>query len=43
MSTLSEEERKRRLDGRKPQVVVKIEEDLEDSFDAKKYLRYVRK
>lgn len=43
LSTLTEEERKRRLEGRKPQVVVKVEEDLEDSFSAKKYLRYVKK
>lgn len=43
LSTLSEEERKRRLENRKPRIAVKVEEDLEDSFNARKYLRYIRK
>lgn len=42
LSSLSEEERKRRMESRKPRTAVKIEEDLEDSFSAKKYLRYVK-
>lgn len=43
LSTLSDEERKRRMENRKPQIIIKVEDDLEDSFDARKYLRYVRK
>ncbi|XP_055319969.1 39S ribosomal protein L55, mitochondrial [Sitodiplosis mosellana] len=43
LTTLTEEERKRRLESRKPQIVMKVEEDLEDNFSARKYLRYVKK
>ncbi|XP_022918310.1 large ribosomal subunit protein mL55 [Onthophagus taurus] len=41
--TLSEAERKERLDRRKPKKKVKIEDDLEDDFDSKKYLKYLKK
>lgn len=43
VSMLTEEQRRQRLDSRKPRVSVKIEEDLEDSYNAKKYLRYIKK
>lgn len=43
LSTLSEAERKRRLESRRPKIALKLEEDLEDTFNAKKYLRYVKK
>lgn len=43
LSTLTEAERKRRLECRRPKTITKLEEDLEDTFDAKKYLRYVKK
>lgn len=43
LSTLTDEERKRRLESRKPQIVIKVEEDLDDNFSAKKYLRYIKK
>ncbi|XP_074036378.1 mitochondrial ribosomal protein L55 [Leptinotarsa decemlineata] len=41
--TLSESERKAKLDARKPKKKVSIEEDLEDSYDSKKYLKYLKK
>ncbi|XP_066253297.1 large ribosomal subunit protein mL55 [Euwallacea similis] len=41
--TLSEDDRKARLEKRKPKTKVVIEEDLEDSFDSKKYLKYLKK
>uniref|UniRef100_A0A6V7LQX9 39S ribosomal protein L55, mitochondrial n=1 Tax=Bracon brevicornis TaxID=1563983 RepID=A0A6V7LQX9_9HYME len=39
LSTLSEAEKKIRLERRKPKTKVKIEEDIEDNFDASKYLK----
>lgn len=43
LSTLSDEERKMRLEKRKPKKKVKISEDVEDNFSAKKYLKYLKK
>ncbi|XP_049815532.1 39S ribosomal protein L55, mitochondrial [Schistocerca nitens] len=43
LSTLSDEERKLRLEKRKPKSKVKIEDDYEDDFDVNKYLKYIRK
>lgn len=43
LNTLTEAERKKRLEARKPRIKVKIEDDLESSFDAKKYLKYIKK
>lgn len=43
LSLLSEDERKARLEKRKPKKKVKITEDLGDSFNAKKYLKYIKK
>lgn len=43
LTTLSEEERKIRLDARKPKQKVKYTDDLDDSFDSKKYLKYFDK
>lgn len=43
MSTLTEDQRKQRLKLRREPVKLKVEEDLDDSFNAKKYLRYIKK
>ncbi|XP_049866153.1 39S ribosomal protein L55, mitochondrial [Pectinophora gossypiella] len=43
LSQLSPEERKLRIDKRKPKKKVKITEDVEDNFNAKKYLKYIKK
>ncbi|KPI97968.1 39S ribosomal protein L55, mitochondrial [Papilio xuthus] len=43
MSLLSEEERRIRLERRKPKRKVKITETIEDNFNAKKYLKYIKK
>ncbi|KAJ8732642.1 hypothetical protein PYW07_015241 [Mythimna separata] len=43
LSQLSEEERKMRLEKRKPKKKVKITDDIEDDFNAKKYLKYIKK
>jgi large subunit ribosomal protein L55 len=43
MELISEEERKRRIEARKPKQKVKIVEELEDSFDRTKYLKYFKK
>ncbi|KAM3962972.1 mitochondrial ribosomal protein L55 [Aphomia sociella] len=43
LSSLSEEERRNRLERRKPKIKVKITDDLEDNFNAKKYLKYMKK
>jgi len=43
MELISEEERKRRMEARKPKQKVKIVEELEDSFDRTKYLKYFKK
>ncbi|CAH1154061.1 unnamed protein product [Phaedon cochleariae] len=41
--TLSEAERRAKLEDRKPKKKVQIQDDLEDSYDSKKYLKYLRK
>ncbi|CAK1553558.1 unnamed protein product [Leptosia nina] len=43
LTLLSEEEKKIRLDKRKPKKKVKIVETIEDNFNAKKYLKYIKK
>lgn len=43
MNSISDEERKRRLEARKPKQKVKIIEELDDSFDRTKYLKYFKK
>lgn len=43
LSTLSEAERMARLERRKPKKKVKIEEDIEDDFDARKYVHFLKK
>ncbi|XP_053954182.1 39S ribosomal protein L55, mitochondrial [Anastrepha ludens] len=43
LSTLSEAERKARLEARKPRKKVKILEEVDDTFNAKKYLKYMKK
>lgn len=43
LSLLSEEEKKMRLDKRKPKKKVKIMDDIQDDFNAKKYLKYMKK
>ncbi|CAH0727871.1 unnamed protein product, partial [Brenthis ino] len=40
---LSEEERKLRLERRKPKRKVKIAESVEDNYNARKYLKYIKK
>lgn len=41
--TLSEAERKERMERRKPKHKVKIEEDIDDGFDSNTYLQYLKK
>ncbi|KAG5887489.1 hypothetical protein JTB14_023675 [Gonioctena quinquepunctata] len=41
--TLSESERRARLESRKPKKTVSIEDDIEDSYDSRKYLKYLKK
>ncbi|PZC85324.1 hypothetical protein B5X24_HaOG201820 [Helicoverpa armigera] len=43
LSQLTEEERKMRLEKRKPKKKVKITDDIQDNFNAKKYLKYMKK
>ncbi|XP_067008115.1 large ribosomal subunit protein mL55 isoform X2 [Anabrus simplex] len=43
LSTLSELERKLRIERRKPKEKLKIEEDIEDDFDANKYIHLIKK
>ncbi|XP_063229959.1 large ribosomal subunit protein mL55 [Bacillus rossius redtenbacheri] len=43
LSTLTEEERRVRLEKRKPRKKLKIVEDVEDSFDVNKYVKYIKK
>ncbi|XP_044271758.1 39S ribosomal protein L55, mitochondrial [Tribolium madens] len=40
---LSEAERKARLEARKPKKKVRYEDDIDDSFDANKYVKYLKK
>ncbi|KAF7269645.1 hypothetical protein GWI33_017327 [Rhynchophorus ferrugineus] len=41
--TLSEAERKAKIEARKPKKKVVFEEEIEDSFDSTKYLKYLKK
>lgn len=41
--TLSEAERKAKIESRKPKVAVKIQEELEDDFNANDYLKFMKK
>lgn len=43
LSTLTEAQRKARMDARKPRKRLHIVEDLEDNFRSKQYLKYVKK
>jgi len=43
MNLITEEERKRRIEARRPKQKVKIVEELDDSFDRTKYLKYFKK
>lgn len=43
LSQLSDEDRKIRLERRKPKKKVKIVDDVQDNFSAKKYLKYMKK
>lgn len=43
LSTLSEAERKARIDSRKPKQKIKVQESFDDSFNSKKYLKFVKK
>lgn len=42
LSTLSESERKSRLEARKPRKKVKIMDEVEDNFNARKYMKYIK-
>ncbi|XP_030569170.1 39S ribosomal protein L55, mitochondrial [Drosophila novamexicana] len=42
LSTLSDLERKSRLEARKPRKKVKIMDEVEDNFNAKKYMKYIK-
>ncbi|KAI5712501.1 hypothetical protein M8J76_014146 [Diaphorina citri] len=42
LSKLTEEERKFRLEKRKPKSKIVIEEDVQDSFNPNKYIKYVK-
>ena len=43
LSQLTEAERKARIEKRKPKRSVKIEVEVDDKFNANKYLKYMRK
>jgi len=43
LSTLTDAERRARLEARKPRKKVKIMEEVEDNFNAKKYMKYIKK
>ncbi|XP_075148298.1 mitochondrial ribosomal protein L55 [Haematobia irritans] len=43
LSTLTEAERKARLEARKPRRKINIVEEVEDNFNAKKYMKYIKK
>jgi large subunit ribosomal protein L55 len=43
LSQLSEVERKARMEKRKPKQKVKIEAEVDDKFNANKYLKYMKK
>ncbi|XP_065095768.1 large ribosomal subunit protein mL55 [Ochlerotatus camptorhynchus] len=43
LSLLSEAERKARLEKRKPKQVIHVEDEVEDTFNARKYVNFIRK
>uniref|UniRef100_A0A182PNP6 39S ribosomal protein L55, mitochondrial n=1 Tax=Anopheles epiroticus TaxID=199890 RepID=A0A182PNP6_9DIPT len=43
LSLLSEAERKARIEKRKPKQKIRIDDDVEDTFNANKYLKYMKK
>ncbi|XP_049276801.1 39S ribosomal protein L55, mitochondrial [Anopheles funestus] len=43
LSQLSEAERKARIEKRKPKQKIRIDDDVEDTFNANKYLKYMKK
>jgi large subunit ribosomal protein L55 len=43
LSSLTDEERRKRIERRKPKKKVKVEEDIEDTFDASKYINLLKK
>uniref|UniRef100_A0A2M4AUM5 Putative 39s ribosomal protein l55 mitochondrial n=1 Tax=Anopheles triannulatus TaxID=58253 RepID=A0A2M4AUM5_9DIPT len=43
LSLLSEAERKARIEKRKPKQRIRIEDDVEDTFNANKYLKYMKR
>lgn len=43
LSVLSDAERKARIDKRKPRRAIKIEAEVDDKFNASKYLKYMKK
>lgn len=43
LSTLTDAERKARIDSRKPKQKIKVQESFDDSFNSKKYLKFIKK
>lgn len=43
LTTLTEEQKKRRLEKRKPKIKIKIQDDIEDDFDENRYLKFKKK
>lgn len=43
MNLITEEERRHRIEARRPKQKIEIVEELEDSFDNSKYLKYFKK
>ncbi|KAG8233709.1 hypothetical protein J437_LFUL014313 [Ladona fulva] len=43
LEDLTEEERRLRLEKRKPKKKVKIEEDISDDFDVNRYVKFIKK
>ncbi|XP_017139980.2 39S ribosomal protein L55, mitochondrial [Drosophila miranda] len=43
LTTLSDAQRKSRLEARKPRKKVRIMEEVDDNFNAKKYMKYIKK
>ena len=43
LSSLTDAERKARIEKRKPKRQIKIEAEVEDNFSAKKYMKYLKK
>ncbi|XP_037027140.1 39S ribosomal protein L55, mitochondrial [Bradysia coprophila] len=43
LSTLTEAERKARMEKRKPRQKIVVQEELEDSFNSNRYLKFIKK